>query len=73
MALSEKCEDRLHNWKFEQAQEYLGDAEPTDRERELVDALAAVFGDSGWLDGELGVIVSAAVGTLIPDEQEGGG
>jgi hypothetical protein len=72
MALSENCIDRLENWKFDQARKCLDESEPTDTERELVEALAAVFGNSGWLFGQIEIIVGAAVGTLIGDGEEEG-
>jgi hypothetical protein len=76
LALSEKCKGRIHNWKFERARDYLAESEPTNRERELVDALATVFGNSGWLFGEMATIVGAAVKELIgeegDDDQEAG-
>lgn len=69
MALSEDCQGRLHNWKFEAAAKYLPDSDPTDHEHGLVNALAAVFGNSGWFDGRMGTIVSAAVSTLTGDRE----
>jgi hypothetical protein len=68
MALSEECKERLHNWKFERAQDFLAQSEPDIRETELVKALAAAFGNSGWFDGHMGFIVGTAVSTLIGDE-----
>ena len=70
--LTEECKNRLENWKFDQAKEYLADSNPTDREQELVDALAAVFGNGGWLFGQIEIIVGAAVETLIGRAGEGG-
>ena len=71
MALSGECQNRLYNWKFESAQERLSEEEPTGAERELVKALARTFGNSGWFDGNMGTIVSAAVTSLIGDEDDG--
>jgi hypothetical protein len=68
MALSEECADRLYNWKFEQALDYLGGA--TSGERQLVEALSATFGNSGWFGGSLGIIINAALRTLMPEEED---
>lgn len=67
--LSEDCQGRLDNWKFDQARDYL-DATATGDERELVEALAATFGNSGWFAGSMGVIVGAAVEYLIGKKEE---
>ena len=67
MSLTPECLGRLENWKFERAADFL-DREATDEERNLVTALAIVFGDSGWFPGEMEVIVSAAVSTLLEEE-----
>jgi hypothetical protein len=71
MALSEECTGRLANWKFAQAAALLdGDCEPG--ERELVEALAALLGDCGWLPGgSLAVVVSEALAPLIGDGEQG--
>lgn len=73
MALSEETLDRLENWKFHSAWHAVtGDpasSEATEDERELILALDETFGNVGWFDGSLSVIVAAAVSTLIPGER----
>lgn len=54
---------RLTNWKFESALRYLDD-DVTKDEREVVTSLACVFGNIGYVDGEMGTIISAAVASL---------
>jgi hypothetical protein len=69
MMLSDQCKGRLGEWKFSSAAGYLDQAEPTEAERDLVEALASAFGNPGWFEGSLGVIVSAVVAGLVgPDE-----
>lgn len=67
--LSTRTVERLGNWKFSQAKVALDDQVqevPTEEERGLIEALAATFENSGWFEGHLGVIVGAAVDSLIP-------
>jgi hypothetical protein len=43
--------------------------EPTEHERQVVEALSTTFGNCGWFDGSLGDVVRAAVGYLgVPEE-----
>lgn len=61
--MNDDLASRLYNWKFHQATWYLA-GEP-EEVRRLVEALAAVLGDVGWmLDSQLGLIVEAALRTL---------
>jgi hypothetical protein len=66
--LSDEVKDRLVNWKFEQAWRRLthGDdsSAPTQEEAEVVQALADMLGDPGWFEGNLGVVIDAALTTL---------
>lgn len=67
--MNENLASRLYNWKFQQATCYL-DGEP-DEVQQLVGALAALLGDSGWIfDSQLGIIVKAALSTLPIHEQD---
>lgn len=61
--LSQHVHRRLANWKFAQAQDALSrqSQEATDEERMVVAALASAFGNSGWFDGSMGIIVNAAL------------
>lgn len=57
---------RLKNWKFETAAKYC-EGQPK-AVVEIVKALAATFGNSGWFDGHLGTIVWATVESLMPND-----
>jgi len=67
MALNGRVQDRLSNWKFEQARTALaaqvqaGEGIPTQQETATVNALADTFGNPGWFDGSLADVVRAAV------------
>lgn len=71
--LSEKVRNRLYNWKFAQAANQLEIEDEADIQQgddgecELVCALALVLGDCGWFEGNLGIIVTAAVSPLLGD------
>lgn len=58
--LNEDCKGRLYNYKFRQAVQYL-DEEATETERALVESLATLFGNPGWMDGLLSDVVAAAL------------
>jgi hypothetical protein len=61
---NEKLISRLENFKFTQAQNYLeGENEMV---VDVVNALASVFGNVGWMDGDMGTILSSAVYNIIP-------
>ena len=60
----ERLIDRLQNWKFEQALDY---CEPEAEYLELVEALAATFGNCGWFGGKMGVIVDAAISVITAE------
>lgn len=56
--------ERMLNWKFTQALS----AMPSTVSAETsctVEALSAVFGDVGGFDGEMGMVVTAAVASVI--------
>jgi hypothetical protein len=62
---------RLNNWKFRSAAAYAQeDTQTTEDELALIQALAGTFDNSGWFEGDLGLIVAAAVSTLVPEEDE---
>ena len=65
--LTPDCKSRLRNWKFEQAAKYLT-PEATREERETVEALASLLGNSGWFFGDLGTLVDVVVDTLAHGE-----
>ena len=63
--LNEDCENRLENWKFLSAQRYCT-PETAKYEREVINALAEMVGNCGWLPrGTLGVLIGVAVDALI--------
>lgn len=67
MALNAHVKDRLVNWKFNQAKTLLksgGMSEATTAEHDLVVALAQSFGDSGWFEGDMAIIVGAALTSI---------
>lgn len=70
-----ELKSRLINYKFSEAVEELDESEDCKEVVEVVNALAAVFGDVGWgLDeGHMGTIVEAAlhgIGAFDEDEDE---
>jgi hypothetical protein len=67
--LTPDCTERLENWKFRQAaQELTEDA--TESEREVIEALAALLGNSGWFDGNIGIVTRAIV-LILTQERAG--
>jgi uncharacterized protein (DUF1810 family) len=63
---------RLLNWKFKSALNYLDGA--TDEEKSLVEALARMFGNCGWFDGDMAEIVCHAllhIGISDPNDEGG--
>lgn len=65
MALTRDCQDRLVNFKFNNAVRYLDPELATEEEDTVVRALASVFGNVGGFDGDMSYIVAAAVSTLL--------
>ena len=66
MALSKECLNRLHNYKFNQAENALN-PEATQEERAVVTALSDMFGNPGWFVGEkssMAVLISFAIDKL---------
>lgn len=63
--LSDRCKNRLENWKFQSAHWCASTSEASESEQAVVEALASAFGNSGWFGGALGVIVEAAVDKLV--------
>lgn len=61
-----KLGNRLYNWKFSQAMNYVREGVTvTDDERELIEALDACYGNVGYFGGNNAIILRAAVETLI--------
>lgn len=60
---------RLYNWKFSSAAGLLREDHPEDV-REQVATLARLFGNVGWLDGDIAVLIAATVRGLIGDQDE---
>lgn len=56
--MNEKLENRLYNFKFGQALDYLEGEDNTTRG--VVEALAEMFDDPGWFHGHMATIVMAA-------------
>lgn len=59
---------RLSNWKFESAKRYLEGEHG--KVKGIVLCLADMFGDVGWFDGSMHVIVRATVELLIGVEED---
>ncbi len=72
MALSERVEGRLYNWKFATAAEfYRQDNEvPDEEEGALIEALSETFGNCGHFDGHLATVIRAAVIFLIGNDYD---
>ena len=66
--MNAKLVSRLRNWKFDSALRYVGGEE----DAEVVYALAESFGNSGWFDGSMGVIVGALVDLMTGGDDEPG-
>lgn len=56
---------RLDNWKFETAHRYATELGLDENDLEVIKVLSDTFGDCGWFDGSMGVIVGAAVDSLL--------
>ena len=59
---NEELKERLFNWKFESALKYL-DGE-TEEVFNIVKALADMFGNVGWFEGSLAIIVAQALESI---------
>lgn len=64
MSLNEDLTGRLENWKFESAKMYV-DFDVSVDERLVIEALADTYGNCGWFEGSMGLIIGAAVEALI--------
>lgn len=74
MALSDRVQGRLENWKFLTALTYMEiDATkgiiPTDEEKELIEALALMLGNPGGFTGNLATVVMYALEALNRSNQ----
>jgi hypothetical protein len=60
--MNEQLESRLRNWKFSSAMNYVkGEGEKTER---IVYVLASLFGNVGYMDSDLGVLVETALESI---------
>lgn len=66
MNLNDRLHSRLQNYKFCSALRFL-DGED-EQVQDLVNALSDVFGDIGWFDGNLAVIVQNALNNITKGE-----
>jgi len=65
---NEKLINRLFNYKFISAQQYLkGEDEQVVR---VVNALAETFGNSGWIEGNMETIVYSCVVRICPQLED---
>jgi hypothetical protein len=62
--LTERAVGRLQNYKFASAASELT-YDATKDERELVEALARMFGNVGWFDGDMATLVDCTVESLL--------
>lgn len=75
MALSERVQLRVANWKFGSAwkitqEETAAGAVHDPHDEAVIRALAEMLGNPGWFEGNLGVIVGAVVYWLLADPAE---
>lgn len=70
MTLSEKTIGRLYNWKFDSALRFAKEQSPLPTSEEIlaIKALADTFGNCGYFDGTLALVVRGAVHDLIGDQ-----
>lgn len=61
---NEKLYDRLFNWKFTQALQYLDEKQEEKEVVVLTKALAMGFGDCGWQEGCMADIVQQALNNI---------
>ena len=66
--MNEKLKSRLFNWKFEQALQYVDGGVDLD-DLEVIKALARLFGNCGWFEGDVGALVSVVVSSLIGNKR----
>jgi hypothetical protein len=62
-------ENRLFNWKFDSALKELPPDAPEEL-RDLVVALAEMYGNCGHFYGHMGVVVQAAINPYLPELPE---
>jgi hypothetical protein len=64
--LRENLIGRLENWKFKQAKAYTRDI--STKQRDVIEALATLWGDTGWArGGALADLIEYVVGSLVAD------
>ena len=63
--------DRLYNWKFNSALECaIKTLEDLGDDQDNIAALARLFGNCGWIEGDMGVLISIAVHSLIGNDSD---
>lgn len=61
---------RLFNWKFDSAVQRLDEGGWTGPRADLVRALGALYGNSGWFEGAAGDLVSASLRVMGVDDED---
>lgn len=61
--MNTKLKSRLENFKFGQATQYLDNE--SEYTKELVQSLSIMFGNIGWFDGELSIIITHAINNIM--------
>lgn len=56
--------DRLRNSKYEQALKYIKGAGLSEDNVKLLHYLAEQFGNPGWIDGEISILIEAALRSI---------
>lgn len=66
---NEQLYNRLYNWKFEQALQYLEDDKEDGAVVVLTKSLAQAFGNCGWIDGDISEVIRYALNSIgVNDE-----
>jgi len=61
--MNPKLKSRLENFKFGQATQYLDNE--SEYTKEWVQSLSIMFGNIGWFDGELSIIITHAINNIM--------
>ena len=70
--IDKRFESRLINWKFASALRLIKDGcnpSPTERTKQLVEALALSYGNVGWFEGAQAVIIAHALAGIEESDQ----
>lgn len=74
MPISNSCKDRLYSFKFAQAEDMLHDEpDATDPEKQLITSLSNMFGNPGWFNGDMCVLICHALVPILGMEWFGSG